>query len=104
MYSNIENRTDKTFISLSHIWNRTERTYLYIPTFRIELLKVVLIFNQKFGTYIYISTKTRNFQLPYFLTFHIDAYSVSTAKVVKMLYEVHPTYDNISNILFSISI
>ena len=48
--------------------------------------------------------KNRNFQLPYLLTFYIEAYSVSKAKVVKMLYELHPTYNNISNILCSISI
>ena len=49
------------------------------------------------------SQKTRNFQLPYFITFYIDAYSVYKAKVVKMLYELYPTYNKISNILRSIS-
>ena len=76
MNSNIENRTDKTFISTP---SKFRNLYMY-------------------------SQKTRNFQLPYFLTFYIDAYSVSKAKVVKMLYELHPTYNNISNILHSISI
>ena len=76
MYFNIENRIDKTFISS--------------PT--------------KFRNLYMYSQKTRNFQLPYFLTFYIDTYSVSKAKVVKMLYELHPTYNNISNILCSISI
>ena len=75
MNSNIENKTD-------------------------QLLFLVF---QNIETYVY-SQKTRNFQLPYLLTFYIDAYSVSKAKVVKMLYELHPTYNNISNILRSISI
>ena len=52
--------------------------------------------------YIYFQ-KTRNFKLPFFHTFYIDAYSVSKAKVVKMLYELYPTYNKISNILRSIS-
>ena len=74
----------------SKIENRTEITFVSTPS--------------KFRNLYMYSQKTRNFQLPYFLTFYIDAYSVSKAKVVKMLYELHPTYNNISNILRSISI
>ena len=76
MNFNIENKTDKTFISTP---SKFVNLYMY-------------------------SQKNRNFQLPYFLTFYIDAYSVSKAKVVKMLYELHPIYNNISDILCSISI
>ena len=68
------------------------------------MIKLLFLLLQNLETYICIPKKTRNFQLPYFLTFYIDAYSVSKAKVVKMLYELHPTYNNISNILHSISI
>ena len=38
---------------------------------------------------------------PYFVTFYIDASSVSKAKAVKMLYELHFTFNNICNILLS---
>ena len=71
MNSNIENRTDKTFISTP---SKFRNLYMY-------------------------SQKTRNFQLPYFHTFYIDAYSISKAKDVKMLYELYFPYNNISDIL-----
>ena len=40
MYSNTANRIDITFILFSHIWNRSERTYICIPTLRMELMYV----------------------------------------------------------------
>ena len=67
MYSNIENIIDITFISFSHIWKRTEITYIYIPTLIMELIELLLLFQQKIGTYICIPTKTRNFQSPTYM-------------------------------------
>ena len=52
MNFNIENRTDKTFISTP---SKFRNLYMY-------------------------SRNTSNFQLPYFLTFYIDAHSVSNSK------------------------
>ena len=74
----------------SKIENRTEITFVSTPL--------------KFRNLYMYSQKTWNFQLPYFHTFYIDAYSVSKAKEVKMLYELHPIYNNISDILHSIYI
>ena len=37
MYSNIENRADITFILFSHIWNRSEKTYICIWILRMGL-------------------------------------------------------------------
>ena len=76
MNSKIENRTDITFVSTP---SKFRNLYMY-------------------------SRNTRNFQLPYFHTFYIDAYSVSKAKEVKMLYELHPADNNISDIMLSMYI
>ena len=77
IFFHIWNRTGRTYICIptlrielkellfhSHIWKRTQRTYICIPIFIIELIELLLLFQQMIGTYIYIPTKTRNFQSP----------------------------------------
>ena len=52
-----QNRTDKNFIIFFHIWNRTERTYICIPTLRIELIELLFhspIFGRELKELIYV--------------------------------------------------